>query len=87
MFKNWNSINWIYIADKVNNLQIKIFEASKIGNLQQVHIYQNTLINMFETKLLAVRKVTQDNRGKRTAGVDGIKILNAKARMDLAKSL
>lgn len=87
MLNNWNNINWIDVTNKVNNLQIKIFEASKLDNLQQVHIYQNTIINMYETKLLAVRKVTQDNRGKRTAGVDGIKILNGNARINLAKNL
>ena len=31
-------------------------------------------------KILAVRKVTQDNQGKKTAGVDGVKDLNHKQR-------
>lgn len=75
-FKTWNSINWIYVSIKVIKLQTKIFEASKTGNILWLHIYQNTMINMYESKLLAIRKVTQDNRGKRTAGVDNIKILN-----------
>ena len=78
-FKTWNSINWIYVANKVIKLQSYIFEASKIANLEKVHIYQNTLINMYDAKLLAIRKVTQDNRGKRTAGVDNTKILNGPA--------
>jgi RNA-directed DNA polymerase len=36
---------------------------------------------------LAVRKVTQDNQGKKTAGVDGVKSLNPKQRFDLAQKL
>ena len=86
-YNSWNSIDWFYVTNKVNNLQIKIYEASKIGNLTKVHMYQNTLTNLYEAKLLSVRKVTQDNRGKRTAGVDSIKILNAKDRMELADKL
>ncbi len=38
-------------------------------------------------KLIAVRKVTQDNRGKKTAGVDGVKSLTPRQRLNLASSL
>jgi RNA-directed DNA polymerase len=38
-------------------------------------------------KLLAVRRVTQDNRGKHTAGVDGIKSLTPKQRLVVAQNL
>lgn len=37
--------------------------------------------------MLAVRKVTQDNRGKKTAGIDGKANLNQKERLQLAYSL
>jgi RNA-directed DNA polymerase len=37
--------------------------------------------------LLAVRRVTQDNRGKRTAGVDGVKSLTPRQRQRLAQTL
>lgn len=36
---------------------------------------------------MAVRRVTQDNRGKNTAGIDGVKSLTPSARLDLAKRL
>lgn len=42
---------------------------------------------MFECKLLAVRKVTQDNQGKNTAGIDNIKSLSPKQRVILAKTI
>ncbi|RKZ82784.1 MAG: hypothetical protein DRR16_18890 [Candidatus Parabeggiatoa sp. nov. 3] len=38
-------------------------------------------------KLLAVRKVTQDNRGKRTAGVDGRTAKQGWQRIELANNL
>jgi RNA-directed DNA polymerase len=37
--------------------------------------------------MLAVRRVTQDNQGKKTAGVDGVKSLSPEARMSLAGQL
>lgn len=37
-----------------------------------------------EAKFLAVRKVTQDNRGKKTAGVDGVRLLAPTKRSELA---
>ena len=41
----------------------------------------------WSNKVLSVRKVTQDNRGKKTAGVDGIKVLSPEARMNLVGQL
>ena len=38
-------------------------------------------------KLLAVRRVTQDNKGKNTAGVDGVKSLSPAARFKLVNNL
>ncbi|MGC8947641.1 MAG: reverse transcriptase N-terminal domain-containing protein [Anaerolineae bacterium] len=34
---------------------------------------------------MAVRRVSQENRGKRTAGVDGVKNLTPRQRMCLAR--
>ena len=87
IYESWNSISWIDVSNKVLNLQSKIFEASKYGNLHMVHVYQNTIINMYESKLLSIRKVTQNNRGKRTGGIDGVKILNASDRLKLTSTL
>ena len=38
-------------------------------------------------KLIAVRRVTQDNQGKRTAGIDGVKSLTQPERLDLVNTL
>jgi RNA-directed DNA polymerase len=38
-------------------------------------------------KCIAVRKVTQDNQGKKTAGVDGFKSLTPKQRLTLVSQL
>ena len=41
----------------------------------------------WSNKVLAVRKVTQDNRGAKTAGVDGKKSLSPEARLNLVGQL
>ena len=49
--------------------------------------FQRFLMNSRSAKLLAVRKVTQDNRGKGTAGVDVVKALTPPQRLKLAHSV
>lgn len=44
-------------------------------------------MNSYDFKKLAVRKVTKLNRGKKTAGVDGISNLNEKQRVWLVDNL
>jgi RNA-directed DNA polymerase len=41
----------------------------------------------WSAKVLAVRQVSQDNRGKKTAGVDGVKSLSPNARVKLVGQL
>jgi RNA-directed DNA polymerase len=48
---------------------------------------QKTLMRSWSAKCLAVRRVTQDNQGKQTAGVDGIKSLTPQQRLELVKHL
>jgi len=79
----WNSINWKKIQLRVWRIQNKIYECSLKNDKSQVKNLQKTLINLFEAKLLAVRKVTQDNRGKKSAGVDGVKFLTPIQRVSL----
>ncbi len=57
---------------KVFKLQKQIFQAIESGNKVKLQT-QKLLSKSYYAKLLAVRKVTQDNTGKRTAGVDGVK--------------
>lgn len=52
-----------------------------------MHKYQRKLVKSEQARKLAVRKITQDNTGKATAGVDGIKSIKPEARMELASKL
>jgi len=48
---------------------------------------QKILMNLKAAKQKAVRRVTQDNIGKKTAGIDNIKNLQPEKRLELANQL
>ena len=83
----WNQINWRKAERLTFKLQKRIYRASERGDVKAVRKLQKTLINSWSNKVLAVRRVTQDNTGKRTAGVDGIKLLTPKQRLELVSQL
>ncbi len=86
MYK-WQDLPWKKIERQVFKLQKRIYQASIDGDITNVHNLQRLLIKSFSARCLAVRRVTQDNRGKNTAGVDGIKSLNPQQRLELACTL
>ncbi|HJZ59528.1 MAG TPA: group II intron reverse transcriptase/maturase, partial [Gemmataceae bacterium] len=71
----------------VFKLQKRIYRASARGDTKAVRRLQKLLLDNRAAKLLAVRRVTQDNSGKNAAGVDGVKSLPPRARLALAASL
>lgn len=83
----WNSLPWKTTERKVFKLQKRIYQASRRGEAGRVHRLQRLLVNSRSARLLAVRRVTQDNQGKKTAGIDGVKSLPAQARLQLAEHL
>src|SRR5262249_220763 len=67
--------------------QKRIDQAARRGNIQAVHRLQQLLEQSHAARLLAVRRVTQDNRGKKTAGVDGIASVPPTQRFTLADQI
>ncbi len=86
MYK-WSDIPWRKLEKNVYKLQKRIFKASRRGDVKLVRRLQKLLIKSQAAKLLAVRRVTQDNQGRKTAGVDGIKLLTPKQRLALTDKL
>ena len=83
----WSDIKWNVIEKDVFSLQKKIYHYSKLNDLIQVHKCQKLLITSLKSKLLAVRVVTQDSSGKKTAGVDGVKSISPSKRWELAQAI
>ncbi|MFM6454828.1 MAG: group II intron reverse transcriptase/maturase, partial [Planktothrix sp.] len=85
--ETWNSINWAKVQRVVFKLQKRIYQASLSGQNAKARKLQKLLVKSYYAKLLAIRRVTQDNQGKKTAGVDGIKSITPKQRLELARNL
>ncbi len=83
----WKDLDWKAMERRVWKLQRRIYKASTRGTKTELHKLQKLLMNSWSAKCLAVRKVTQDNRGKKTAGVDGMKSLSPSGRVRLASVL
>ncbi|KAB8321246.1 group II intron reverse transcriptase/maturase [Tolypothrix campylonemoides VB511288] len=83
----WNTIPWHKLERKVYKLQKRIYQASSRGDAKAVRRLQKLLMSSWSARALAVRRVTQDNQGKKTAGVDGIKSLTPKQRLSLMDKL
>ncbi|MBD1834415.1 group II intron reverse transcriptase/maturase [Cyanobacteria bacterium FACHB-472] len=82
-----NQVNWQKLERKVYKLQKRIYQASIRGDVKAFRRLQKTLMKSWSAKVLAVRRVTQDNQGKKTAGVDGLKSLTPKQRLTLVANL
>lgn len=83
----WSPVTWRKTERRVFKLQKRIYQASRRGQAGRVRSLQKLLVNSRSAHYLAVRRVTQDNRGKKTAGVDGVKSLTPRERQQLAESL
>ncbi|MEM8831605.1 MAG: reverse transcriptase domain-containing protein [Cyanobacteria bacterium P01_G01_bin.19] len=83
----WDDIDWRKVERYVFKQQKRIYTASRKGDIKQVRKLQRTLMRSWSNKALAVRRVTTENRGKKTAGVDGTKNLSPIARMKLIGEL
>ena len=83
----WKQFPWKKIQRNVFRLQKRIYRARKRGDVRTVHNLQRLLLRSWSGRLLAVRRVSQDNRGKKTPGVDGVASLTPKQRLIYALRL
>ncbi|NEO02469.1 MAG: RNA-directed DNA polymerase, partial [Moorea sp. SIO3I7] len=83
----WNKVNWQKLEKTLWKLQKRIYQASQRGDVRVVRKLQKILMKSWTAKMIAVRRVTQENKGKKTAGIDGKKALTSKQRLALVDSL
>src|SRR5215469_4511055 len=81
----WKAIPWRKLEKYVFRIQKRIYRASQQGNTRAVQKLQKLLAKSEAARLLAVRRVTQDNQGKKTAGVDGVKSVQPAQRLVMAQ--
>src|SRR6266567_1131607 len=82
-----NSLSWSSLEQQVVRMQKQIAQASQRGDKRAVYSLQQQLIESEAARLLAVRRVAEENQGKHTAGVDGIKSLSPQERLAMASTI
>ncbi|WP_245714774.1 group II intron reverse transcriptase/maturase [Micromonospora inyonensis] len=81
---DWDAIDWRACEDNVRRLRQRIFTATRAGDLKQVRNLQKLMLRSRSNALVAVRRVTQLNAGRKTAGVDGLIVVNGQQKAELA---
>jgi RNA-directed DNA polymerase len=80
----WDAVDWRQAEDDVRRLRQRIFTASQAGDLRRVRNLQKLMLRSRSAALLSVRRVTEVNAGRKTAGVDGRVVLAGWEKADMA---
>jgi RNA-directed DNA polymerase len=81
---DWQAIDWRRVEDDVRRLRQRIFTAARAGNLSKVRDLQKLMLRSRANALMSVRRVTEQNAGRKTAGIDGVRMLTAPEKANLA---
>jgi RNA-directed DNA polymerase len=81
---DWDTVDWGQAEEHVRRLRRRIFAASQAGDLAKVRNLQKLMLRSRSNALVSVRRVTEVNAGRRTAGVDGRIVLASWEKADMA---
>lgn len=84
--EDWNQVNWRKVNKLVRNLRQRIFRARKLGNFRKLRNLQKLMLRSYANLLLSVRRITQTNQGRATAGIDKEIVNTPQARVILVKN-
>ena len=81
----WDAVDWRAAEEDVRRLRQRIFAATRAGDLKKVRNLQKLMLRSRANALVSVRRVTEINAGRKTAGVDGQVVLLDQHKADLAE--
>jgi len=81
---DWDAVDWRRVEDDVRRLRQRIFTATQQGDLKRVRNLQKLMLRSRANALRSVRRVTEVNAGRKTAGVDGRVVLAAWEKAEMA---
>lgn len=84
---DWDTIDWSSVEEKVKNLRQRIYRATQQGQWNRVRSLKKLMMRSRANLLLSIRRVTQDNKGRKTAGIDGQKVTMPGQRMKLVEEM
>lgn len=83
----WKDVDWKLVHRRLSRQQRRVYKASLERNTAKVHALQRRIICSLDARLMAVRHVTTDNKGRNTAGVDRQKTISNEMKMKLVSNL
>ena len=81
---DWDAVDWHQAEDDVRRLRQRIFTATQAGDPKKVRNLQKLMLRSRANALLSLRRVTEINAGRKTAGVDGRVVLQTWEKADMA---
>ena len=81
----WELIDWRTVEHNVRRMRQRIFTAANAGDLKRVRRLQRLMLRSLANTLHSVRRVTERNAGRLTAGVDGEVVLTPEAKRELVR--
>src|SRR3954454_24907901 len=81
---DWLSIDWRRVEADVRRMRLRIFTAAQAGDLKRVRNLQKLMLRSRANTLISVRRVTEVNAGRKTAGIDGKTALLPHQKAELA---
>ncbi len=80
---DWDAVRWRTVEDQVRRLRQRIFAASQAGDLKKVRNLQKLMLRSRANVLMSVRRVTELNAGRKTAGIDGEVVTDAEQKTEM----
>lgn len=84
---DWGTINWRTVGKRIKNLRRRIYRASQGGQWNKVRSLMKLMLRSYSNLLQSVRRVSQENQGKRTPGLDGETALTPSERVKLVQQM
>src|SRR5881227_2237291 len=81
---DWDAGQWSQVEDDVRRLRQRIFTATQAGDLKRVRNLQKLMLRSRANALVSVRRVTEINAGRETAGIDGKTALLTSQKAEMA---
>jgi len=80
---DWDAVDWRRAEGDVGRLRQRIFTASRAGDLKKVGNLQKLMLCSRANALVSVRRVTEVNAGRATAGAGGRIVLGGWEKAEL----
>jgi len=85
--ESWKELPWKQFRRNLFRLQRRVFKAVRVGDKRKARSLQKLILKSYAARMLAIRRVTQLNAGKKSAGIDGKVALSDSERLSLGLKL